>query len=254
MKWFHIPALIVILIPSCSLMVENDAFFDGAAKNAGAAGMSLGGAPTDAGSGGMSESAGAAGAQAGAESEAGTSGSAGGCNLPPTTLESEACGACGAGMRTRTLQLMEDCSYAASEWSACDAQTQCAPGQVEMGQQACGACSTGKQTRSRTCSGDTCTWGAWGAWGACGGVTAACTPGQTSACSNGDSCGQRVCNSKCAWDGCTPKISGGCLRIGPGHTDEGSNFRCCGSDKWQFCLSTCHWSTSCEACGSECSC
>jgi len=251
MKWFHIPALVVILTPSCSLMVENDAFFVGASTNAGAAGKPIKEEPVDAGSGGMSEMAGSAGAELGL---GGAAGSSDGCDLPPTAVQSEPCGACGAGTRSRTLQLMPDCSYAVSEWTACNSKVECSQGQVETAQQACGACNTGKQSRSRSCSADTCTWGAWGAWGACGGVTATCSPGQTSACSNGDSCGQRVCNSKCGWDACTSKISGGCLRIGPGHTDEGSNFRCCGSGEWQFCLSTCHWSTSCEACGSECSC
>ena len=79
MKWFHIPALVAILMPGCSLMVENDAFFDGASKNAGAAGMSISEEPTEAGSGGMSEMAGVPGAQAGADSEAaGTAGAGGG--------------------------------------------------------------------------------------------------------------------------------------------------------------------------------
>ncbi len=259
MKWSQIPLLIVALIPACSLMTQNDAFYLGAAQNGGAAGAPVsegagdGGNAADAGSTADAGTAGIREAAGDSSAAAGASGSTSDCDLPPISQQSEACGPCGAGVRTRMLMLMDGCSYAVSDWSACDGQAACTAGQVETAKQPCGACGSGTQTRSRTCS-ETCAWGAWNDWGACGGVTAACTPGQTTSCPNGDSCGERVCSSTCTWGGCVPKIAGGCLRIGPGHTDEGSNFHCCGSGKWQFCLSTCHWSSSCESCGSGCDC
>lgn len=71
-------------------------------------------------------------------------------------------------------------------------------------------------------------------------------------CDNGDSCGHRVCQSDCGWGDCEPTDE--CLRIRPGTSGpEGNNFRCCGSGEWQFCLSSCYWSTACEAC-SGCGC
>lgn len=127
--------------------------------------------------------------------------------------------------------------------------TVCEAGKVESQQRDCGACSTGTQSRSRRCSADGCAWGSFSAWSACTGVTAACTPGDTTRCANGDSCGQRVCSDGCSWGACAPKFSGGCLRIGKDHTDEGSNYRCCGDvGRWQFCLPDCRWSTDCNAC------
>jgi hypothetical protein len=78
---------------------------------------------------------------------------------------------------------------------------------------------------------------------------AECQPAQTSACLNGDSCGHRVCTEACTWGPCEPKMPDGCLRIGPGHEDEGSNYRCCGEvGHWQFCLPTCTWPVQCVAC------
>jgi hypothetical protein len=133
--------------------------------------------------------------------------------------------------------------------NGCSLAGACTAGASETVMQACGACGTGKQSHTHVCSPDTCTWGPWSDWTACGGVTAACTPGDTMACANGDSCGQRVCSSSCTWGGCAPKVSGGCLRIGDGHTNEGSNYRCCGGGgHWEFCLPDCHWSADCVSC------
>lgn len=125
----------------------------------------------------------------------------------------------------------------------------CSPGQRQSEQRACGACNTGQQTRTRSCAADGCSWGAWSAWSGCGGVTAACTPNQTTSCANGDECGHRVCSSSCSWGPCVPRIANGCLRIREGHTDQGSNYRCCGGGgHWQFCLPDCRWSNDCVAC------
>jgi len=223
MKWLRVPVMIVLLMPGCSLMVKDEDYYDGAWKSAGAAGMrpdsTAGNSSGTAGSAGEENAAGGAIGAAGDPGSGGTTNNSGG----------------------------------AAPTDSCD-KPQCVPNEVDTAKQSCGACNTGQQTRTRKCSADTCTWGAWSAWSACGGVTATCTPGQTSDCANGDDCGQRVCSTSCSWGACAPKAAAECLRIGPGHTDQGSNFRCCGDGKWEFCLPTCHWSTMCEACGSECSC
>lgn len=75
-----------------------------------------------------------------------------------------------------------------------------------------------------------------------------CTPGQTRECDNFDECGWRVCSDACEWGPCEPRDGAECLRIGPGHTDQGSNYRCCGTFQWQFCLPNCKWSDECKSC------
>jgi len=128
----------------------------------------------------------------------------------------------------------------------------CTPNAIDTAEQAC--CSTGKQTRSRKCDPTTCQWGSYGAWSSCS-VAAACTPGDKSACTNNDPCGNRVCSSACAWGDCVPKTGNACLCIRDGHTDCGSNYRCgTGSHagQWQFCLSdTCQWSGDWADCSSS---
>lgn len=168
--------------------------------------------------------------------------------------ETQPCGKCNRGTKTRTRTCTTDsCSW--GPWTAfgtCAEPTGlCTPGQTETQTEACGACNTGRRTRTRTCSSTTCGWGAWGAWSACGGVTAACTPGQTTACSPADSCGQRVCSASCTWGGCVPRVANGCLRRRGGTQEEGSNFRCCGDGRWQFCLPSCQWSADCAACSPD---
>ena len=221
MKWLQIPALLALLYPAC------EAF------------RAAPGDDVDGGSeAGASGETGATG-QAGANSEAGASGEPG---FNGEAGEAGAAGVAGSGGSG------ESANGGMSGGGACQ-MSLCSTTQVDTATQACGACKTGKQTRTRTCSSDQCSWGAWSAWSACTGVSAACTPGETSACTNGDSCGQRVCSDACSWGGCTPKVAGGCLRIRAGHTDEGSNYRCCGAaGHWQFCNSSCKWNTSCASC------
>jgi len=171
----------------------------------------------------------------------------------PGVIESgkQACTVCGAGEQTRTRKCSNDgCSWGAwSAWSVCSAAgPTCMLAKVETDSQNCGACNSGKQTRTRTCRADGCGFGEWTAFGTCGGQTAACTPGDTAACSPADSCGQRVCTDSCTWSGCQPKKPTGCLRRRGGTQVEGSNYRCCGGSKWQFCLPSCDWSDSCVAC------
>jgi hypothetical protein len=121
---------------------------------------------------------------------------------------------------------------------------------TETAEEAC--CATGKRTRSRKCDPVTCQWGAFSDWSSCAGVQAACTPGDKTACTNKDPCGNRVCTSACAWGECVPKSGNACVCIRDGHTDCGSNYRCgTGSHagQWQFCLSdSCEWSTDWENC------
>jgi hypothetical protein len=162
-------------------------------------------------------------------------------------LDAEACASCvqpaDAGM------CIDDAGAMCRPDAAACATRVCEPGERQMEPRMCGACNTGKQTRTRSCASDGCSWGPWGAWSACGGVTAACTPKQTTSCANGDDCGHRVCTDSCTWGACQPIVAGGCLRIGEGHTDQGSNYRCCNGGKhWQFCLPDCRWSTDCSPC------
>lgn len=168
--------------------------------------------------------------------------SSGACS--PGEMESGgSCGNCGTQQRT----CQTDCSW--SGWT-CTSEGVCAAGTVETDSGPCGACGSGTRSRSRTCQA-TCSWGSWSAWGTCSGATG-CAPGATRPCANGDSCGHEVCRSDCTWGGCEPISE--CLRIRPGTTGpEGNNYRCCGTGAWQFCLSSCLWSPSCEAC-SGCGC
>ena len=113
----------------------------------------------------------------------------------------------------------------------------CAPGAVDT--VACGNCNTG--TKSRTCTGS-CTWGAYG--GCSGGGT--CSPGATmGGC---DPCGEEVCQSDCKWGACQPLAGKQCLY------KAGKDYKCCGSEEWQFCdEATCDWfpCAGCSGCGCQ---
>jgi hypothetical protein len=123
---------------------------------------------------------------------------------------------------------------------------ECEPGEMETEMRACGSCDSGTQARARACE-PTCTFGPWEDWGTCMGATG-CMPGATRACPNGDSCGHQVCDATCEWGGCELLPGADCFRIGPGQTLEGTNYRCCGSLMWQYCLAGCVWSSACNAC------
>lgn len=125
---------------------------------------------------------------------------------------------------------------------------------VDTAEEAC--CQTGKRTRSRKCDPVTCQWGAYGAWSTCAGVQAACNPGEKTACTNNDPCGNRVCSAACTWGACVPKDGNECICIRPDgvHKDCGSNYHCgTGSHdgQWQFCLQSCQWSTSWASCSPD---
>jgi hypothetical protein len=152
------------------------------------------------------------------------------------------CGNCGTQRRSCGL----DCSWGG--W-ACEGEGVCVAGETQRETRACGNCGT--QSRTRTCGASTCAWGDWSAFGTCSGE-GVCAAGATRACANGDPCGHEVCSTSCTWGACQPLTPTGCLRIRPGTSGPvGNNYRCCPltptDDGWQFCLSTCQWSTACEA-------
>ena len=149
MKWLRVPVLIVLLMPSCSLMVEDASYFDGEWQSPGAAGKR---SDSAAGDGSVAVDGGAAGASttnpagtAGGVGDEGAVGGAGGAAGDP-----------GSGGTTST-------AGGAAPANPCG-KPQCSPNEVETAKQSCGACGTGQQARTRKCSADTCSWGAWGAW------------------------------------------------------------------------------------------
>lgn len=168
---------------------------------------------------------------------------AGECTAGETESRSVSCGNCGTKTQTRTCT--DSCTWGAwNDSSNCSGEGVCAPGRTQSRTVGCGNC--GQQAQTRTCT-DSCSWGSWTNSGSCGGQ-GTCSPGATrTGC---DPCGHQVCSSSCSWGACEPKTADGCLRIRPGTTGpEGNNFRCCGTDRWQFCLPSCRWSTECQSCG-----
>ncbi|MSQ84243.1 MAG: hypothetical protein EXR77_15390 [Myxococcales bacterium] len=145
------------------------------------------------------------------------------CKPNDNQSESQACGNCGTQTRTRTCGA--SCGWGAwSAWGTCNGQGACKANTSESQSAGCGNCGT--HTRNRTCNGS-CAWGAWSAYGPCNGQ-GVCTP-QTTDSNCGDPCENRVCNNSCAWGGCGLKSGAQCL------FKAGSNFKCCGVKKWQFC-------------------
>ena len=137
------------------------------------------------------------------------------------------CGKCGQSVRT--------CG-ATGVWStgACSGEGVCTPGQKDT--TTCGDCGE----KVRVCSATTCQWGAFGA---CGGE-GVCKPGATKADKACDQCQVVTCTSACNWSStCVLKAGAECPY------EEGTHFRCCGNDKWQFCGSTCDYHP-CAACTS----
>ena len=174
------------------------------------------------------------------------------CAAGSVEPETQRCGLCGTGTQSRMRSCGMDCRWGSvTPWGACGGDSvECMPGASETDTQSCGNCGTGTQSRTRTCIATSCTWGPWSAFGECAGG-GACAPGETRACSNGDSCGVERCSASCGWGGCEPRDAGGCLRIRPGTSGPaGNNYRCCSltaSDQgWQFCLPSCAWSTACD--------
>ena len=168
--------------------------------------------------------------------------------------ETESCGACGRGMRERTRSCSASCTW--GDWGAFGAcsvagGSECTAGEVQTEERACGNCNLGRQTRTRSCTAE-CTWGAWSDFGTCsGGGT--CAPGATRACDGRtSSCTQQVCSASCTWGACGLVAGAQCDYVSASGV-AGGRFRCCGTSRWQFCLSSCQWSDQCATC-SGCGC
>jgi hypothetical protein len=133
--------------------------------------------------------------------------------------------ACGVGVG--------QCEGGTWECSVPDA-CECTPaGSTET--RACGRCGS----QSRECL-ESLTWGGWGT---CDGE-GDCMPGDVS--SGGcDQCSQQVCAEDCRWGACT-LISGNECEY-----RDGTNYRCCGVDRVQYCAFGCFWwpCSDCTTCG-----
>jgi hypothetical protein len=180
---------------------------------------------------------GAAGAGGSAGQASGGSAGSAGCT-PGDTLEVGSCEKCGISRRV--------CD-ASGEYGppVCEEQGECEAGAEETA--ACGNCGSSK----RTC-GSSCTWGALGA---CSGE-GACKPGAVDPnCMSGpagkqqlDPCLQKECNNNCQWSTCKLRPGAVCA------WEAGYNFKCCGTDMWQYCsgsgTNVCSWHpcASCNGC------
>ncbi len=114
--------------------------------------------------------------------------------------------------------------------------TGCSPGETQdVG--TCAKCGTKQQT----CDAN----GQWGPDECVG--QGACEPGTTTGgCS--DPCQEKTCQNDCTWGSCKLKSGAKCLY------ESGTNFQCCGTDKWQFCnKDTCDW-YSCQSCNGSSGC
>jgi hypothetical protein len=199
--------------------------------NAGAGGKETGGA------GGEETGGGAGSGPAGG----GTGGSGEAVSCTPGEEEDLGeCAMCGT--------LKKVCQDAGT-WGApsCVNQGACSPGDTD--EVACGNCGT----QARLCL-DSCVWEPSGACENEG----PCAPGEVQDCMCSSSsvkdacCGEQVCNDSCAWDPCELATGNECIWEG------GTEWRCCGDPgekTWEWCLSSCKWSGSCEDCtGDGCSC
>lgn len=117
-----------------------------------------------------------------------------------------------------------------------DSGTECTAGaKQDLG--TCQKCGTSR----RTCKAD-------GTWGdpACEDQKE-CNPGDTSATGCSDPCAEKTCGATCSFGACGKKTGATCLY------ESGTNWQCCGSQKWQYCSSSCDW-FSCASCPSNSSC
>ena len=171
------------------------------------------------------------------------------CKPGEQQADTQDCGSCGTKARSRVCTA--GCTWGEwGEFTACTGEGECKAGQpqTESKQVACGNCGTKTQQRTRSCT-DQCGWGEWGAWadaGSCGGQ-GACAPGSNGATKACGTCGTgtqtQKCNSSCAWDWGACNDPSGCQC----QWNSGTNWRCCGTHKWQFCLKTGVWSTDCAS-------
>jgi hypothetical protein len=165
---------------------------------------------------------------------AGAAGGTGGC-VPGEIMDLGGCASCG------TLRRVCDPNGLWAE-PECTAQGVCSPGDTE--QQDCDNCGV----KTRSCGND-CTWGSFGSCQEQG----ECAPGERRDClcsthnTTTHCCGEEVCTTSCQWGTCQLKSTATC------DWEAGTNFRCCGAGKWEYCLGDCNWSGNCAAC-SGCGC
>ncbi len=113
----------------------------------------------------------------------------------------------------------------------------CSPGQ----QQVLGACAK-CGTLTRTCAAN----GQWGA-STCQNQ-GVCEPGTLGPALCNDTCEEQRCTISCSWSKCQLELGAKCA------WKNGSNYRCCGPDQWQFCSQvSCDW-FPCVSCGSDAGC
>ncbi|MBI5535662.1 MAG: hypothetical protein HY898_23225 [Deltaproteobacteria bacterium] len=139
------------------------------------------------------------------------------------------CGACPSGTTCGVGGVANQCG------------SECKPGDPQS--KGCGNCGTSK----RVCGAG----GVWGEWGACEG-SGPCSPGavQDCMCSTQTStvcCGDQHCGNDCQWGACGLKPGKEC------DWKAGDHWRCCGTNSWQYCLSSCTWSSACAS-GCNCGC
>lgn len=230
-------------LPACAIGVGEERAdppppprLDGSTGEGGNAWPPMGGQGGE-GAGGF----GAMGGEAGLGGEAGAAGfGAGGFGGGTTCMPGEVkvlgqCGLCGT--------LQNECDELGS-WGpeVCADEGVCQPDDQDSA--ACGNCGSKTRTCSTACQ--------WGDYGNCNGE--GCAPGATKEClcstnaagTISSCCGQQVCDNSCQWGTCGLKPTSDC------DWNAGHTYRCCGTGKWQYCLSECQWSTDCATCSSCC--
>lgn len=173
------------------------------------------------------------------------------CRPGETEGEERSCGDCSEGAQSRSRSCSDStCQWGDwAAWTACATSAECTPGETQSDEDLCGNCDRGRRTRSRACDGGSCRWGSWGGWSGCSGG-GPCSPGARRDSDACDPCSEQVCNGECNWGGCQLRSGATC------EWEAGTNWRCCGSSRWQFCLGPsygCVWSTDCASC-SGCGC
>ncbi|GMV44354.1 MAG: hypothetical protein AMXMBFR64_60700 [Myxococcales bacterium] len=174
------------------------------------------------------------------------------------------CGNCGSQSQTRSRTCSTSCSWGTwGSWQnvgSCSGQGVCSPGATESQTQyvSCGLCGSQLQVRTRTCT-SSCGWGAWSSWQNSGSCTGqgVCSPGakqmesQIAACSGCSSREQertRTCSTSCQWGAWGSWVNVyNCPSSCSCSWNSGTNWRCCGHHKWQYCLSAGVWSSACAA-------
>jgi hypothetical protein len=179
-------------------------------------------------------------------------GAASECRAGERDNETEACGSCGEGSRSRfRLCDVGTCSWGEwIDWGACLTEATCSLGQTEELTEACGTCS-GIRRRGRSCMNSTCQWDDWSGWGACE-TTDECTPGETQTeeegcgtCGGGTRSRTRRCDDSCGWGawGSFGTCSGGGGACSPGErqTREQGCGNCGQQSSERVCGGDCTW-------------